>query len=278
MGERIAILPNRVTCSFCLEHTARLLHWESGMHENERGALSQDMLNSKIATGCNQSEFALRSTRSTRTRRKNILWPTQRIEEFRWNLEQHRWLQNSWHTPFYSRTAGYKSQRQGQADDSAVREPPVQGIFPSGLERRRRGSISSAKNRKICSPTWTTPRSSNFAKPLPKSNAPIAIHTGRSALSIALVEDVKNRRKELKSSTRTTTTSHQFLAMLLKRITVAVPKMDLLSDSECTTRLQTCCKKFVDESMEDIHPCSRDGIITTHAESLCQILDGPRST
>ena len=30
------------------------------MHENEGGALSQDMLNSKIATGCTQSEFALR--------------------------------------------------------------------------------------------------------------------------------------------------------------------------------------------------------------------------
>ena len=47
--------------------------------------------------------------------------------------------------------------------------------------------------------------------------------------------------------------------------------MDLLSDNECTTRLQTCCKKFVDESMEDIHPCSRDGIMTTHAESLSDI-------
>ena len=35
--------------------------------------------------------------------------------------EHYRGLQNSWHTPFYSRTAGYKSQRQGQEVDWAVR-------------------------------------------------------------------------------------------------------------------------------------------------------------
>ena len=40
------------------------------MYENEGGALSKSSLNSKIFTDCIQSEFAQRSTRSTRPRRK----------------------------------------------------------------------------------------------------------------------------------------------------------------------------------------------------------------
>ena len=45
---------------------------------------------SKVATCWTQSEFAQRSTRSTRPRRKIILGPTQRIEELQGNLEQRR--------------------------------------------------------------------------------------------------------------------------------------------------------------------------------------------
>ena len=41
---------------------------------------------------------------------------------------------------------------------------------------RRRRSTSSVKNRR--SPTWTTLRSSNFARPHPRSSAPIVIYTG----------------------------------------------------------------------------------------------------
>ena len=104
------------------------------MYENEGGAPPKGTLNYKIATGCTRSEFAQRSTRSTRARRKIILGPTQRIEELQGNLEQRRWLQNSWHTPFDSRTAEYKSPKQGQEVDRKVREPPAQGILPSGLE------------------------------------------------------------------------------------------------------------------------------------------------
>ena len=66
--------------------------------------------------------------------------------------------------------------------------------------------------------------------------------------------------------------------LVIKRITVAVPNMDLLNDNECTTRLKHCCKKLVNKSIEDIHPYSRDGIMTAKTESLCQILDGQRST
>ena len=107
---------------------------KSGMHEISGGALPKSSLNSKIVTGCTQTEFAQRSTRPTMPRRKTILGPMKWIEELRGNLEQRRWLQNSWHTTFDIRTAEYKSQRQGQEFDRKLREPPAQGILPSGLK------------------------------------------------------------------------------------------------------------------------------------------------
>ena len=119
-------------------------------------------------------EFAQRSTRSTRPRRKIILGPTQRIEDLQGNLEERRWLQNSWHTTFDSRTAGYKSAKQGQEVDREVRD---KDSIPSGLEPRRRRSTSLAKNRRNWSPTRPTPRSSSFGKTLPNSNPLIAIPT-----------------------------------------------------------------------------------------------------
>ena len=68
---------------------------------------------------------------------------------------------------------------------------------------------------------------------------------GKSALSIAVVEEIQNLRRNQKSSERTTTTSPQSLAMSLRRTAVAVPNMDHLSDKGCTTRPKRCCKKFV---------------------------------
>ena len=117
--------------------------------------------------------------------------------------------------------------------------------------------------------------SSSFAKTLPKSNAPIAISTGKSALSIAVVGDFKNLRRDQKSSKRTTTTSPQSPAMLLRRTAVAMPNMDLLNDKECTTSLKRCCKKLVKNSTEAIHPCLHDGTTTTNTEIRCHSLDGP---
>ena len=91
-------------------------------------------LNSKSVTGCTQIELAMRSTRSTMPRRKIILGPIKRFEELRGNLEQHCGLQNFWSTSFCSRAAEYNTWEQGQEVGREVREPPAQGIFPSGLE------------------------------------------------------------------------------------------------------------------------------------------------
>ena len=64
------------------------------------------------------------------------------------------------------------------------------------------------------------------------------------------------------------------LAMLLRRIAVAVPNMDLLNDKECTTRQKRCCKKLVKKSTQTIHPYLHDGTTTTNTEIRCPSLDG----
>ena len=106
-----------------------------------------------------------------------------------------------------------------------------------------------------------------------KSNAPNVIYTGRSALSIAPVEDVYNRRKELRSGTTTTTMSYQFQAMLSKNNTRGAKH----GRSERQRLYCKACQKRVNPIMEDINPYLRDGTKTTNTESLCQKLGGPRS-
>ena len=62
----------------------------------------------------------------------------------------------------------------------------------------------------------------------------------------AFVEDVLNLRRELRSWTRTTTTSYQL-------------NMDLLNGNECAAKLRKCCRKLVNPSMEDTKPSWKDG-------------------
>ena len=99
----------------------------------------------------------------------------------------------------------------------------------------------------------------------------------KQALSVVFVDDAQECRKVLRRSTRATTMSCQYLAMLSRRITGAAPDMDLLNDNECSTRLKNCCIKLVKKSMENTHPFLRDGITTANTESLCQKLDCQRS-
>ena len=126
-GERIAILPNTVTCNRSRRHTARRLHWEGGMYESEGGALPESTLDSESTADCTQSEFAQRSTRSTRPRRKIILGPTtQRIEELQGNLEQRR-------TEFLAQQDTNRKDKVKKLIDK-FESPPAQGSPPSGLE------------------------------------------------------------------------------------------------------------------------------------------------
>ena len=224
--------------------------------------------NPKIATGCTRTEFAQRSTRSNENKTQERLVTNPADQRVPGKPGTTPWTTESLAYTFPQSNSRIQiAKTRSKSWLSSSRASRTRN--PSFRTWNRRGrSTSSARNRRSSSPTWTTLRSSNFAKPLPKSNAPIAIYTGSSALFIALVEDVSNRRKELRRSTRTTTTSYQFLAMLSKRITVAVPNMDLLSDSECTTRPRICCKKLVNPSMDDTIPYSKDGIVTPNIESV----------
>ena len=82
-----------------------------------------------------EAEFEKWTTELTWSTSKNILRPPKRIAEFQGNLVRQLWLQNTWHTPFSSRTIGHESQR-----DTVIkliqqfREPPDLGVFPAGLE------------------------------------------------------------------------------------------------------------------------------------------------
>ena len=100
--ERLAISSNSVTCSRSLQHTTSSLHRKSGMCEN---SLPKGSLESKIATGRAKIELAMRSTRSTKPRRKIILGTIERFEKLRENLYQHRASQNIWSTSFCGRKA-----------------------------------------------------------------------------------------------------------------------------------------------------------------------------
>ena len=136
--ERIPILPDTVTCSRSLQHTACSLHWESGMYENSGGALQEGSLNSKNATGCTQIELAIRSTRSTIPRRKIILGTIERFGKLQGNLFQHCGLQNFWSTSFISRAAGCNMWEQGQEVNWEVREPQHKDPFLQDLSQTQK--------------------------------------------------------------------------------------------------------------------------------------------
>ena len=164
--KKMAVLPDKVACNrslrpVCIEKVVCMKTKEELDHK-------MCSINSKIATGCTQSEFAQRSTRSTRTRRKNILCPTQRMEEF----------QETWNNTVDYRIPGIPPTTVEQQDTN--RKDKVKKLIEQFEGHPNKESFLQD----LSQADIKTQRSSNFAKPLPKSNAPIAIHIGRSALSI----------------------------------------------------------------------------------------------
>ena len=76
----------------------------------------------------------------------------------------------SYGSSFCRRAAEYTAREQSRGWSRSLRTTStVNPSFRTWARRRR--STSSAKNRRTWSPTWTTPRSSNFATLLPNSNA-----------------------------------------------------------------------------------------------------------
>ena len=67
--------------------------------------------------------------------------------------------------------------------------------------------------------------------------------TGKDGQSIAVVEERRNLRGVQHSSTRTTVTSPQSLAMLRRRIAVAVPNMNLLNDNSMYNKAKEMAQK-----------------------------------
>ena len=60
--------------------------------------------------------------------------------------------------------------------------------------------------------------------------------------------------------------SCRYLAMSSRRVTGALPHMDLVNDNECFKRLKKCFIKQDKRNIENTHPFLRDGTATTSTE------------
>ena len=119
-------------------------------------------LSSKIATGCtHRIRTAVNKINETKTQDHLGTHPADR--RVAGKLGRTPLTTEFLAYPFDSRPAGYKSAKQGQEVDREVREPPAQGLLPSGLE-------PDAEDQQVQS--RPTPRSSSFGKTLPNSNPP----------------------------------------------------------------------------------------------------------
>ena len=192
----------------------------------------------QVATCCTESEFAEWTTRSTRTRRKNILWPPNRIAEFQGNLLQQRWLQNTRqaYLTLQSNNRTRIAKKRSKSWFSSSRITRTRSLFCRTWARLKR-LVRSAKGRRCCSPTWAIRRSSSFAKPLPRNNTPTVFYIGSLASYTVHVEEVQNPRKGPNSSTRRTVTLYQFPPHPW------CSNMELPNGNECTTRPRRCCRK-----------------------------------
>ena len=145
------------------------LYWESGVYENSGWALPQGSLNSESTTCRDPQSQDARSSWDPSNDSKSYgeTWNT--AVDYRISgmplttVEQQVTTREKTRSRSWSRSSRTTSTRNPS--------------FRTWARRRR--STSSAKNRRTGSPTWTTPRSSNFAKILPNSNVLTAMPTGK---------------------------------------------------------------------------------------------------
>ena len=165
---RLAILLNTVTCSRSLQHTTCSLHWESGMFpESARFSADVHAPTTTIPrfTNCCGHRTSVDRCRMVQTPQAIPPWIIEFLEYF--SRQSSSRIQ---HVKTRSRS-WWRSSRTTSTRNHSFR-----------TWERRRWSTSSANNRKTWSPIWPTPRSSNFAKILPKSNVQSAMLTGKPVL------------------------------------------------------------------------------------------------
>ena len=130
------------------------------MHENEEGALRRDMLTPRLPRVVLRANSHSGQQGQREQNARTVCDQTSESKSSRGNLEQHHRLQNSWHTPFYSRTAGYKSHRMAELDylfsepdldtigvqESRLPDSSDEGLHGLQLWERRQVSITTACN------------------------------------------------------------------------------------------------------------------------------------
>ena len=170
--ERIATLANTNTRNRSPQNTACVLFWDSGMHEN-----SEELYHEVF-----QSPRVPRITLKPNSQNGREDQPDQEPRESSdhhcasgscgvTHKQQHR-PQNTEHSSFYSPTTETRiAEKQSNSWFSSSRITRTR-ILSYWVWNRPKRKMRSARNRRSLTPTWATRRTSSFAKPLPRQNAP----------------------------------------------------------------------------------------------------------
>ena len=178
--KKTAILPNNVSCSCTLWHTACRVPPESGMHENWRTALSRRK----------RKTFAVWITRSAQSRSKIILGNTKAKWEASGKPDATSWTTES---------QAYLTQRFKSRMNKNVKQSPSwsRSLNPISTRNtffkiwaRRRISTGSVKHRKDCWKTWIKQKSSSSAITLKSFSAGTANPLQKLGSFVADVDEI----------------------------------------------------------------------------------------
>ena len=182
-------------------------------------------------------------TRSTCTRSKIILEIATRCGELRGNPKQHCWLQNTWYVDLNGEPAGCTATKiTSQNLSRCSRNISIRNNSLKTWVRSRR-STNSARTHNNYSSTWTTQRSSSFARIAQNINVLIAMPSPNSGSYIAVAGEIWSTRGVLQHSRRPIAILLQSLDLSLIIIPVEDQHMVSLKDRWCSTRRSICLRK-----------------------------------
>ena len=241
--ERLAILPNTITCSRSLQHTICSSHWESGMCEDTGWALPEVSLNSESATCCIEIELAIWSTRSSSSSKS--------------------YGETCNNTVDY-RISGVPLSAVEQQDTTRENEVKTHKIIKFSKESK--DLIADLNNTEI------------FELYENSSKQQCLDCNAYWEIGIIHCSCGRNIKSSQSPTTRTTMASPQSLDMWLRRTAVVEPNTDLPKDKGCTTRRIRCWKRPVSKSTDATQRYFHDGTPVNRTETRCMPSGGEKDT
>ena len=189
--KRIAVLSNPIARNRSFQHTTCDLYWGSGIHEDWRGFVLQSTSISEV-TAKNRTEEELCHKATNLHGCLVLYWSGICKVDNSINLMK---KQENLHSTKPHRTGVTEKPAAATLNVENQAHLSLQSNKSTGIAKKRSNSwfsssritqtrslscrtwiirwrlISSAKSRRSWSPTWAIPRSSSFAKPLPRNNA-----------------------------------------------------------------------------------------------------------